>query len=171
MIYRCHLSKSSELFSLFLFIVENRFLLSKGADPLVRDSEQNVALHWSAYSGSVDISEALLHFNADINCTNVHGDTPLWGNEKFQMCFDDKKLFDNVKFCYRHICARQEHYPCVILLLAQGARTDIRNAAGMLALDCCVNRPCDSYNAIKLNIQLKDLTARSREKTIKILTK
>lgn len=56
---------------------QNRYLLSKGADPLVRDSEQNIALHWAAFSGSVDISEALLHYHSDINCTNVHGDTPL----------------------------------------------------------------------------------------------
>lgn len=54
-----------------------RYLLSRGADPFVRDAEQNIALHWSAIAGSVDITDALLNYNSDINCTNVHGDTPL----------------------------------------------------------------------------------------------
>jgi ankyrin repeat protein len=54
-----------------------RYLLQKRADPLIRDAEQNIALHWSAFSGSVDVSEMLLEYGCDVNCTNVHGDTPL----------------------------------------------------------------------------------------------
>lgn len=54
-----------------------RYLLQNRADPLIRDAEQNIALHWSAFSGSVDISEMLLDFGCDVNSTNVHGDTPL----------------------------------------------------------------------------------------------
>jgi euchromatic histone-lysine N-methyltransferase len=54
-----------------------RYLLQNRADPLIRDAEQNIALHWSAYSGSVDISEMLLNYGCEVNSTNVHGDTPL----------------------------------------------------------------------------------------------
>lgn len=72
---------------------------------------------------------------------------------------------------YRHICARQNHYSCVIILLAQGARTDMKNTAGLLAVDCCINKPCDSYNAIKLNMQLKEISVNTRERTSIILTK
>jgi ankyrin repeat protein len=54
-----------------------RYLLQNRADPLIRDAEQNIALHWSAFSGSVDISQMLLDFGCDVNSTNVHGDTPL----------------------------------------------------------------------------------------------
>ncbi|XP_065200646.1 histone-lysine N-methyltransferase EHMT1 isoform X2 [Planococcus citri] len=122
------------------------YLLSRGADPFVRDVEQNIALHWASFTGSVDTTEVLLNYNSDINCTNVHGDTPL------------------------HICARQDHYACVVLLLAHKARTDIVNKAGQLAVDCCVIKPSDSENAIRLNMQLKEMTSHSREKTARILT-
>jgi euchromatic histone-lysine N-methyltransferase len=54
-----------------------RFLLEKRADPLVRDAEQNIALHWAALSGSIDIAEALLNYGSDVNSTNAHADTPL----------------------------------------------------------------------------------------------
>jgi ankyrin repeat protein len=54
-----------------------RYLLQNRADPLIRDAEQNIVLHWSAFSGSVDVSEMLLDYGCDVNSTNVHGDTPL----------------------------------------------------------------------------------------------
>lgn len=51
--------------------------MSKGADPLIRDAEQNIALHWAAFGGSIDIVELYLNDGSDINAVNVHGDTPL----------------------------------------------------------------------------------------------
>jgi len=41
------------------------------------DAEQNVALHWAAYSGSVDIVALLLEHGCQVNAANLHGDTPL----------------------------------------------------------------------------------------------
>lgn len=120
------------------------YLLSRHADPLIRDVEHNIALHWSAFGGSAEICETLLNYNSDINCVNAHGDTPL------------------------HICARQNMYGCVVLLLARGAHTDIKNSTGLCALSCCVENS-DSYNAIKLNMQLKAMTTKYRERTRKIL--
>lgn len=54
-----------------------RYLLKCKADPGVRDAEQNVALHWAAYSGSVDIVALLLEHGCQVNAANLHGDTPL----------------------------------------------------------------------------------------------
>lgn len=54
-----------------------RYLLQCKADPSVRDAEQNVALHWAAYSGSVDIVAVLLDHGCEVNAANLHGDTPL----------------------------------------------------------------------------------------------
>ncbi|XP_021933678.1 histone-lysine N-methyltransferase EHMT2 isoform X2 [Zootermopsis nevadensis] len=123
-----------------------RYLLQNRADPLIRDAEQNIALHWSAFSGSVDISDMLLNYGSEVNSTNVHGDTPL------------------------HIGARQNMYNCVLLLLARGARVDVINKAGDGPLECCLAVNNDCYIAINLNIQLKAIVANPREQTERILT-
>ena len=43
--------------------------------------EQNIGLHWAAYSGCQDVMEVFLNNNKDntdhLNALNVHGDTPL----------------------------------------------------------------------------------------------
>ncbi|PSN49961.1 hypothetical protein C0J52_08773 [Blattella germanica] len=134
--------------SVLVFVCFCRFtyLLQNRADPLIRDAEQNIALHWSAYSGSVDISEMLLNHGCDVNSTNVLGDTPL------------------------HIGARQNMYNCVLLLLARGARVDISNNAGDSPLDCCTVENNECYVAINLNIQLKANIINPRQRTQRILT-
>uniref|UniRef100_A0A1B6ECU3 Histone-lysine N-methyltransferase n=2 Tax=Clastoptera arizonana TaxID=38151 RepID=A0A1B6ECU3_9HEMI len=123
-----------------------KFLLDKRADPLVRDSEQNIALHWAALAGSVDISEALLNYGSDINSTNANADTPL------------------------HIAARQNVYECVLLLLARGARVDLHNRAGFLPIDCCMVNPSETYTAIKLNVELRALMLNVQKQSMRILT-
>lgn len=67
-----------------------KFLLSKGADPSKLDDEENVGLHWAAYSGEVNITYVLLEMGCDINVANMHGDTAL------------------------HIAARRDNYECVM---------------------------------------------------------
>ena len=62
---------------LLSFISEFRLLLEKGADPQIRDAEMNIALHWAAYAGSMQIAEDLLNYGSNINLSNAHGDTPL----------------------------------------------------------------------------------------------
>lgn len=54
-----------------------RFLVLKEADPMLQDVEQNIALHWAAFSGSAEITEILLNYGSDVNAVNIHGDTPL----------------------------------------------------------------------------------------------
>nr|CAD7460688.1 unnamed protein product [Timema tahoe] len=122
------------------------YLLSKRANPFVRDAEQNIALHWSAFSGCAEITELLLNLGSDPNSTNLYGDTPL------------------------HIGARQDMYDCVHLLLARRARVDLKNSAGELALDCCVSESSECFKAISLNIMLRDIVIKTLERTVHILT-
>ncbi|KAF3419879.1 hypothetical protein E2986_10424 [Frieseomelitta varia] len=122
-----------------------RFLLDKKCDPLIRDAEQNIALHWSAFSGSSEITEMLLNEGCDVNAVNVHGDTPL------------------------HIAARQDQYAVSVLLLARGAKIGELNAAGETAVNCCTNDG-DTMSALRLNAKVNELSEHMWEKTIKILT-
>ncbi|CAH1402619.1 unnamed protein product [Nezara viridula] len=110
-----------------------RYLLEKKADPQLRDSEMNIALHWSAFSGSMEITEDLINYGSAVNLCNAHGDTPL------------------------HIAARQAADNCVMLLLARGARSDITNKAGQLARDCVLLESSYCKTAIELNMKITSL--------------
>ncbi|KAL0276237.1 UNVERIFIED_CONTAM: hypothetical protein PYX00_003845 [Menopon gallinae] len=123
-----------------------RFLMSKGADPLIRDAEQNIALHWAAFGGSIDIVELYLNDGSDINAVNVHGDTPL------------------------HIAARQDKYNCVLLLLARGAKSDLKNKDGEYARDCSESPQSDIYKGITLNMEINNLLGRFQEMSPKIIS-
>ncbi|XP_043253694.1 histone-lysine N-methyltransferase EHMT1 isoform X1 [Colletes gigas] len=122
-----------------------RFLIDKKCDPLIRDAEQNIALHWSAFSGSSEITEMLLNEGCDVNAVNVHGDTPL------------------------HIAARQDQYAVSVLLLARGAKIGEVNTAGETAVHCCTNDG-DTMSALRLNAKVNELSEHMWEKTVKILT-
>ncbi|XP_032672802.1 histone-lysine N-methyltransferase EHMT1 isoform X2 [Odontomachus brunneus] len=122
-----------------------RFLLDKKCDPLIRDAEQNIALHWSAFSGSSEITEMLLNEGCDVNAVNVHGDTPL------------------------HIAARQDRYTVSVLLLARGAKIGEVNAVGETAVNCCT-ADGDTMTALRLNAKVNELSQHMWEKTVKILT-
>ncbi|XP_001604667.2 histone-lysine N-methyltransferase EHMT2 isoform X1 [Nasonia vitripennis] len=122
-----------------------RYLLNNKCDPLIRDSEQNIALHWSAFSGSSDITELLLNLGCDVNAVNVHGDTPL------------------------HIASRQDQYAVSVLLLSRGAKVGEVNAMGETAIDCCGGTG-DTLNALQLNFKVNQRAEHMLEKTIKILT-
>ncbi|XP_051167228.1 histone-lysine N-methyltransferase EHMT2 [Leptopilina boulardi] len=121
-----------------------RFLIEQKCDPLIRDAEQNIALHWSAFSGSSEITELLLNEGCDVNAVNVHGDTPL------------------------HIAARQDQYAVSILLLARGAKIVEVNSAGETAINCC-SSDGDTLAALKLNAKVNELSEHMWEKTVKIL--
>ncbi|XP_043464292.1 histone-lysine N-methyltransferase EHMT2 isoform X2 [Leptopilina heterotoma] len=121
-----------------------RFLIEQKCDPLIRDAEQNIALHWSAFSGSSEITELLLNEGCDVNAVNVHGDTPL------------------------HIAARQDQYAVSILLLARGAKVVEVNSAGETAINCC-SADGDTLAALRLNAKVNELSEHMWEKTVKIL--
>ncbi len=54
-----------------------RYLLDRGADPLITDVEGNITLHWAALSGSKSTCELLLNAGCDVNATNTIGETPM----------------------------------------------------------------------------------------------
>ncbi len=68
-----------------------KLLVSKGADPSIEDDEENIGLHWAAFSGEINVGLLFLEMGTNvINQTNIHGDTPL------------------------HIAARRDNYECVV---------------------------------------------------------
>lgn len=70
-----------------LMVASNfRYLVTKKADPLIRDTEQNIALHWSTFSGSGDICELLLNSGCNVNAANSQGDTPLYALFPLPLC-------------------------------------------------------------------------------------
>lgn len=129
----------------FRHVTVARYLLEKRADPLLRDSEENIALHWAAFSGSEEISERLLNHGCDVNCLNIHGDSPL------------------------HVAARQDNLQCVLLFLSRGAKPDLANVIGQQAIDCALESG-DCYNAINTTAELRKMTKSSKERTNKILS-
>ena len=61
-----------------------------GLTPVSPAQEENICLHWAAFSGCVDIAEILLAARCDLHAVNIHGDSPL------------------------HIAAREDRYACVV---------------------------------------------------------
>jgi len=111
-----------------------KYLLQCKADPGVRDAEQNVALHWAAFSGSVDIVALLLDQGCQVNASNLHGDTPL------------------------HTASRRDNYECVLLLITRGGRLDLRNKDNQLAVEVCPDKHCHSALLLALNTKLQQFT-------------
>ncbi|XP_041973842.1 histone-lysine N-methyltransferase EHMT2 isoform X2 [Aricia agestis] len=105
-----------------------KVLLGAGADAGATDGEGHGALHWCALAGRARCLRLLLAAAPHLaSAPNRHADTPL------------------------HVAAREGHYACVIILLAHGARTDMENSAGELAVEVCGGR-CRA--AISLNMQV-----------------
>ncbi|XP_060523999.1 histone-lysine N-methyltransferase EHMT1 isoform X2 [Cylas formicarius] len=107
-----------------------KYLMLNGADVLLRDVEQNSAIHWAAFGGSTEIVELLLNWGCDVDAMNVHGDTPL------------------------HLSAREDKSECVTLLLSRRANVILTNKNNETPLEC-VPRDGSSYNAIALNVRLQ----------------
>uniref|UniRef100_A0A671S6J1 Histone-lysine N-methyltransferase EHMT1-like n=1 Tax=Sinocyclocheilus anshuiensis TaxID=1608454 RepID=A0A671S6J1_9TELE len=90
-----------------------KMLISAGADVQIRDKEENVCLHWAAFSGCDKIAQLLLDKRSDLHAVNIHGDSPL------------------------HIAVRQNQLDCVMLFLSRGADVNLNNKDGETPLDCC----------------------------------
>ncbi|KAK6195050.1 hypothetical protein SNE40_000564 [Patella caerulea] len=122
-----------------------RYLMSHGADPGMKDDEENTGLHWAAYAGSVDIINLVLSAGCEINVPNEHGDRPL------------------------HIAARRSHYECVVLLLARGADVEVKNNEGETPLTVCLDQTSPTWMALKVNKQLKGFAAKRLGRSEKLL--
>ncbi|XP_016344564.1 histone-lysine N-methyltransferase EHMT1-like [Sinocyclocheilus anshuiensis] len=90
-----------------------KMLISVGADVQIRDKEENVCLHWAAFSGCDEIAQLLLDKRSDLHAVNIHGDSPL------------------------HIAVRQNQLDCVMLFLSRGVDVNLKNKDGETPLDCC----------------------------------
>ncbi|XP_029847057.3 histone-lysine N-methyltransferase EHMT2 isoform X2 [Ixodes scapularis] len=124
-----------------------RLLLSKGADPNIRDGEENTALHWSAFSGNVEISWMYLQRGSDVNAVNEHGDTPL------------------------HIAARQDNYDAVVLLMNHGAQLDLVNKSKDTPIACCKDEKSQSFALLTINQELARILKDKNQKTERVLHK
>uniref|UniRef100_T1IV76 Histone-lysine N-methyltransferase n=1 Tax=Strigamia maritima TaxID=126957 RepID=T1IV76_STRMM len=122
-----------------------RFLLECGADPNVRDNEQNIALHWAAFSGSSEICELFLNRECDLSSVNEHGDTPL------------------------HIAARQDNYDCIMLFLTRNADITTQNKEGETPIMCCHDENSQSWMALSMSRQLKHFARSSMGRSEHIL--
>lgn len=122
-----------------------KFLIDQGAQPTLKDKEENTSLHWAAYSGSVDICEMFLNGGCALDAPNEHGDRPL------------------------HIAARQNHYECVVLFLARGADVDVRNSENDTPIQCCLEEDSQVCLALKVNKQLKGFAANRTGRTEKLI--
>uniref|UniRef100_G3Q1W8 Euchromatic histone-lysine N-methyltransferase 1b n=1 Tax=Gasterosteus aculeatus aculeatus TaxID=481459 RepID=G3Q1W8_GASAC len=106
-------------------------LLCKGADINIRDKEENICLHWAAFSGSVEIAELLLNARCDLQAVNIHGDSPL------------------------HIAARENRFECVTLFLTRGADVFLKNREGETPPDCCSHNS-KAWAALQTNRRERD---------------
>ncbi|XP_076347542.1 histone-lysine N-methyltransferase EHMT1-like isoform X2 [Tachypleus tridentatus] len=112
-----------------------RLLVGHGADPNLKDNEENTALHWSAFSGCLEISQLFLDIGCDLGALNEHGDTPL------------------------HIASRRDNYETVVLFLARGAEIESLNKGNELPIECCLNQNSPTWMVLKMNQELKRVTA------------
>ncbi|XP_032395631.1 histone-lysine N-methyltransferase EHMT1 isoform X2 [Etheostoma spectabile] len=108
-----------------------KLLLSKGADISIRDKEENICLHWAAFSGSVEIAELLLNARCHLQAVNIHGDSPL------------------------HIAARENRLECVTLFLTKGADVFLKNREGETPPDCCSHNS-KAWAALQANRRERD---------------
>lgn len=60
-----------------LSLVEARLIA--GDDPNAADGDGFRPLHFAAQERSVEVARVLLDHGADVDCTNVYGNTPLFG--------------------------------------------------------------------------------------------
>ena len=93
-------------------------LISKGADPALRDNLRWNSLHWASRCGHVDVIELLLSYMTDIESRTASGRTPLMiaaENGKLQAlkCLisrgADPALGDNLKWNSLHWASRCGH--------------------------------------------------------------
>ena len=110
-----------------------KYLLERGADPLITDAEGNITLHWAALSGSMTTCERLLNAGVDVNSINNIGETPM------------------------HIALRQDNYECAVIFLMRGARLDIRNSSNQLPGDCMSTKDVKCRTIVKLSAMLQGM--------------
>ncbi|XP_067868771.1 histone-lysine N-methyltransferase EHMT1-like isoform X5 [Heterodontus francisci] len=108
--------------------------------------EENICLHWAAFSGCVDIAEIFLNAKCDLTAVNMHGDSPL------------------------HIASRENHYECVVLFLSRGADVNIKNKEGETPLECS-SLNSQVWVALQVNKKLKQASANKITQVEKLVSR
>ncbi|XP_059494376.1 histone-lysine N-methyltransferase EHMT1 isoform X5 [Stegostoma tigrinum] len=121
------------------------YLLSTGLID-VSCQEENICLHWAAFSGCVDIAEIFLNAKSDLTAVNMHGDSPL------------------------HIASRENHYECVVLFLSRGADVNIKNKEGETPLECS-SLNSQVWVALQMNKKLKQASANKITQVEKLVSR
>lgn len=102
-----------------------------GSQSLCPVQEENICLHWAAFSGCVDIAEILLAAKCDLHAVNIHGDSPL------------------------HIAAREDRYACVVLFLSRDSDVNLKNKEGETPLQCA-SLNSQVWDALQMSKALRD---------------
>uniref|UniRef100_A0A8C0VTA0 Euchromatic histone lysine methyltransferase 1 n=1 Tax=Cyanistes caeruleus TaxID=156563 RepID=A0A8C0VTA0_CYACU len=123
-----------------------KLLLAKGSDINIRDNEENICLHWAAFSGCVDIAEILLAAKCDLHAVNIHGDSPL------------------------HIAARENRYECVVLFLSRGSDVTLKNKEGETPLQCS-SLNSQVWVALQMNKTLKESSSEKPAQIDKVVSR
>ncbi|KAJ1077970.1 hypothetical protein K5549_011297 [Capra hircus] len=106
-------------------------LRALGLTPMSPAQEENICLHWAAFSGCVDIAEILLAARCDLHAVNIHGDSPL------------------------HIAAREDRYACVVLFLSRDSDVTLKNKEGETPLQCA-SLNSQVWSALQVSQALRD---------------
>ncbi|KAK2535489.1 Ehmt1 [Columba guinea] len=121
-----------------------KYLIKAGA--LVDPKEENICLHWAAFSGCVDIAEILLAAKCDLHAVNIHGDSPL------------------------HIAARENRYECVVLFLSRGSDVTLKNKEGETPLQCS-SLNSQVWVALQMNKTLRESSAEKPAQIEKVVSR
>jgi ankyrin repeat protein len=113
-----------------------KFLLSRGGNVNAETKTGQTPLHTAAKLGCVKVVEALLEYNADVNCTSEYDRTTL------RIAAEPKDKYGTTPL---HFAATNGHVQCIGVLVKFGASIDCEDECGRTALhphlDMCVLIP------------------------------
>ena len=124
-------------------VAQVREQLEAGADPNMKDSGGNTALHYASYHSHVKCAKLLLKYKASIDLQNKYGNTALvWASRDARVeCTElllkhkaDPNIQNVVGRTALHEASRYGHVECVKLLLKYGADLNIHDIYGNIAL-------------------------------------
>lgn len=150
------LSKETALLTAVKFNFEDitLYLLDRGANPSLADSDGNTPLHFAVLYNYPVIVDMLLYYGADINVKNNKGYTPLmiasyYGNYTMTDFLINKganvNYQDNYGYTAIMFAAQMGYYDIVKLLLENGADVNISAYNGVTVLTLAIR---NDYNDI-----------------------
>jgi ankyrin repeat protein len=144
-------------------------LLSKGADPNVKDEDGNTPLHLAIKANHLQIARLLVERGADVNARNKRGKTPLHiaaerSNEEAVALLVEKGADVNAKdesmLTPLHVAVDQGSLAIAQLLLEKGADVNARNLWGKTPLHYAARHPHAGIAALLIE-RGADVNARS----------